>query len=132
PAHAGCGDPENGLVGWWKLDDGSSGTTPTTAADSSGNGNNGANQNNPVWTSSGKIGDALTFSGSSQYVSVPDSSSLDISGSWTESAWVNFSAMPTSSDMYNIIFKGNGGGNQPNYAIALDNGYFGSTDTLGL
>src|SRR6202007_1744139 len=27
----------NGLVAWWKLDDAASGSTPTTAADSSGN-----------------------------------------------------------------------------------------------
>ena len=31
-----AGKTAAGLVGWWKLDDGSSGTSPTTAADSSG------------------------------------------------------------------------------------------------
>ena len=33
--------PSSGLVGWWKLDDASSGNTLTSAADSSGNGNTG-------------------------------------------------------------------------------------------
>lgn len=38
--------PTSGLIGHWKLDDGSG----TTAVDSSGNGNNGTLVNGPTWT----------------------------------------------------------------------------------
>jgi len=55
-----------GLVGYWKLDEGSG----STAVDSSGNGNNGILVGSPPWTT-GKIGGALSFNGSSQYVQVP-------------------------------------------------------------
>jgi hypothetical protein len=48
----------NGLVGWWKFDEGSG----TVAYDSSGNGNDGNLTNGPTWTT-GKIGGALSFDG---------------------------------------------------------------------
>ncbi|HVR83279.1 MAG TPA: LamG-like jellyroll fold domain-containing protein, partial [Planctomycetota bacterium] len=69
----------------------SSGTLPPTAAayafdegsgtttrDSSGNGNTGTLVNSPAWTS-GEYGSALGF-GNGSYVTVPNSSSLNISG----------------------------------------------------
>jgi len=69
----------------------SSGTLPPTAAayafdegsgtttrDSSGNGNTGTLVNSPAWTS-GKYGSALGF-GTSSYVTIPNSSTLNISG----------------------------------------------------
>lgn len=66
--------PNNGLVGWWTLDDGTSGTTPATAADSSGNVGTGTLTSSPTWTTSGKINNALTFHGNAQgdYVAVAD------------------------------------------------------------
>ena len=48
----------NGLVGWWKFDEGSG----TVAYDSSGNGNDGNLTNGPTWTT-GKIGGALSLMG---------------------------------------------------------------------
>jgi hypothetical protein len=39
----GAGNTTNGLIGWWKLTDGSG----TSAADSSGNGNTGTLENGP-------------------------------------------------------------------------------------
>ncbi len=62
-------------VGYWKFDEGSG----STAYDSSGNGNNGTLKNGPLWVS-GVNGTALSFDGSDDYVSIPDSSSLDIGG----------------------------------------------------
>ena len=112
--------PEGGLVGWWKLDDGSSGTAPTTAADSSGNGNNGTTQGSPTWTSSGKIGNALTFNGSNQYISVPYASSLNISGSWSVSSWVKLASTPGSGNVAKIIGRDDSSANA-NYYIAADN-----------
>jgi hypothetical protein len=54
------------LVGWWKFDDASG----NTAADSSGNGNNGTLVNGPTWVA-GQIGGALSFNGVDQSVTTP-------------------------------------------------------------
>jgi hypothetical protein len=59
------------IISWWKLDEG----TGTIAYDSEGS-NNGTLVNGPVWTS-GQINGALDFDGTDDYVSVPDSDSLD-------------------------------------------------------
>lgn len=79
-------DVTSGIFGWWKLDDGGSGTTPTTAADSSGSGYTGTLTNGPTWTSSGKINNALTFNGTSQYVTLP-SAVLPSNNNFTVSLW---------------------------------------------
>lgn len=62
-------------VAYWRFDEGSG----TVASDSSGNGNTGTLKNGPQWVN-GISGTALSFDGSDDYVSIPDSSSLDISG----------------------------------------------------
>jgi Concanavalin A-like lectin/glucanases superfamily len=91
PATAlGAGSLTDGLAGWWKLDDASSGTTPTTAADSSGNGQTGTNVGSPTWTGSGKIGDALTFNGSSQELDLP--AVVGASSVFTAAFWFKASA----------------------------------------
>jgi hypothetical protein len=56
----------DGLVGWWKFDEGSG----TVAYDSSGNEHDGNLTNGPTWTS-GKIGGALSFDGSNDRVKLP-------------------------------------------------------------
>ena len=72
-----------GLVGWWKLDDGSG----TSAADSSGNGDAGALAGG-TWTASGKIGGALTFNGTSDQVNIPSSANYNsTTGTWA--FWFN-------------------------------------------
>jgi hypothetical protein len=70
-----------GLVGYWKFDEGSG----NTASDSSGNNNTGTIYG-PTWDT-GKIGQALKFDGTDDYVSI---SPLNISGitSLTVSAWI--------------------------------------------
>jgi len=72
-----------GLVGYWKFDEGSG----TTAVDSSGNNNNGTLIDNPDWVD-GKIGKALEFNGSTNYVEINDSDSLDGFDAITIEAWV--------------------------------------------
>jgi len=75
-----------GLVGWWKLDEGSG----TTALDSSGNGNDASFQGAPAWAENGKFGKAVWFNGTSDYLAAPDSDSLDIKGDQLSiAAWVN-------------------------------------------
>ena len=72
------------LVAYWKFDEG----TGTTAADSSANGNTGTLTNGPSWAA-GIAGNALYFDGIDDNVTVMDSNSLDLSNSFTLSAWVN-------------------------------------------
>lgn len=66
---------EAGPVAYWKFDEG----TETTTLDSSGNGNTGILMNGPQWVD-GVRGKALKFDGVDDYVSVPDSSSVDVGG----------------------------------------------------
>lgn len=73
-----------GLVGWWKLDEG----TGTTAADSSGRGHDGTLVNGPAWVA-GKIGSgALSFNGTSTYVNIPASPDFNVYDEFSISAWV--------------------------------------------
>jgi len=73
------------MVAYWKLDDGSG----TTAADSSGNGNNGTLINFywPSWTT-GIIDGGLEFDGWNDYVNCRSDSSLDITGDITIALWL--------------------------------------------
>lgn len=121
-----------GLVGWWKLDDGASGSTPTTAADSTGRGNTGTLTNGPIWTS-GQISNALSFNGSNTYITAGTDSSLN-QAVLSIIAWVKFT---NTSDMIfvqkwqysgdlgytieiysgNILFAvGGGNGSYPTYS----------------
>ena len=60
----------------------------TAAADQSGNGNNGTIAN-ATWAATGKFGKALAFNGTNASVTVPDSSSLDLTSGMTLEGWVN-------------------------------------------
>jgi hypothetical protein len=76
---------ETNLAAEWHLDEGSG----PTAADTSGNGNDGTLVNNPAWVN-GKIGNALEFDGTNDYVDCGQDSSLKITGAITVEAWVNW------------------------------------------
>ncbi|HOW71053.1 MAG TPA: chitobiase/beta-hexosaminidase C-terminal domain-containing protein [Phycisphaerae bacterium] len=79
-----------GLVGWWRLDDGSG----TTAADSSWAGNHGTLVNGPTWTGSARVGPyALSFDGSDDWV---DAGSAAVSGDLTLVAWLRFPPGPSN------------------------------------
>jgi hypothetical protein len=90
----------NGLVGWWKFDEGSG----TVAYDSSGNGNDGSLTNGPTWTA-GKIGGALSFDGLNDFVYVPSIRSVN-GGGVTFAVWIK----PTHFDSidYPHIISGAG------------------------
>lgn len=81
--------PGNALVGAWGFEE----NTGATTADSSGNNNNGV-LSGATWTTNGKYGNALSFNGTSNFVSINDSNSLDFTQSFTLSAWV----LPTAID----------------------------------
>ena len=78
-----CANP----IAEWKMDE----KTGTTIKDISGNNNTGTfgtGNSAPTWTS-GKIGAGLNFSGSSQYTTIEDSTSLKPTTSITTEAWFN-------------------------------------------
>jgi hypothetical protein len=62
-------------------------TSGTTATDSSGLNNSGT-LNGATRTATAKFGNALSFNGTSNYVSIPDASSLDLTTGMTLEAWV--------------------------------------------
>jgi hypothetical protein len=68
-----------GLAAHYKLDQ--------NATDSSGNNNHGTLAGGPQWVA-GKIGDALQFDGTDDYVDCGNPASLDITGPITIAAWV--------------------------------------------
>src|SRR5262249_48260304 len=107
------------LVAYWKFDE----ISGTSASDSSGNGNSGTLVNGPVWTA-GRIGNALYFDGINDSVTVPDSNSLDLSSSFTLSAWVNPAS--TFTDFRSILVK-----NYSYYLYASVAGYCGDGTPLG-
>ncbi len=76
----------------------------TTAADSSGNAITGT-LTNAAWTTAGKYGSALSFSGTSSYVNLGNPPALAGTGSMTWTAWVY--ATGTPADDGHIIAKSN-------------------------
>ena len=70
------------LVGYWKFDEGNG----TTAADSSGNGNDGTLVNGPTWIADGKYGKALYFDGVDDRVTTI--SSTGSTSAVTVEAWI--------------------------------------------
>jgi hypothetical protein len=78
--------------------------------DSSGNGNNGTGSGYSTTSlPAGKYGNAGTFNGSNQYVSIPDNSNLG-SSYMTVSAWIYTSTFNTNGSIYNRRTADNTGG----------------------
>lgn len=73
-----------GLVGYWTMDGGD--ISGTSLTDKSGNGNTGTITG--AVKTIGKIGQALDFNGSSQNVNAGSSSSLNVTGNITITAWI--------------------------------------------
>jgi hypothetical protein len=113
----GSTDPCDPPVGQWDFDEKSG----TTVYDTSGNGNDGA-ISGATWDR-GKFGGALSFNGTSDYVSVADAgtSSLDITGdNITINAWI-FPRELSPADIGYIVAKGDLGGADPqNYQFYQD------------
>ncbi|MGA2677845.1 MAG: sugar-binding protein [Sedimentisphaerales bacterium] len=90
-----------GLLGWWKFDE----KEGTTAADSSGNGNDGTLVGNPQWRpQGGKIGGAIELSGKGDYVKIANESAFNITSQITVAAWVNITSVP--QEWTGIVTKG--------------------------
>jgi hypothetical protein len=99
-AHAQAAD---GLVAAYGFNEGSG----TAVTDASGTGNAGTTSGT-TWATAGRFGPGLSFNGSNASVTVPDSSSLDLSTGMTLEAWVNPSA--AGGPWRTVIFKQTGGG----------------------
>ncbi|MHC4756735.1 MAG: LamG domain-containing protein [Planctomycetota bacterium] len=109
---ADADDPS--LVGWWKLDE----TSGLTAADSSLFGNDGI-LTGSEWTN-GVVGGALEFDGTDSYVSVPSSSSLQLTNALTIAGWIKANSWDSGNDVDPIARKGEG--NPNNYQLAVVDG----------
>ena len=90
----------SGLIGAWSFNEG----TGSTVSDTSGLGNIGSIFQ-ATWYTTGKYGKALSFDGTNDYVSVPDSNSLDLTNKMTIEAWVRPTA---SSGWRTVMMKENG------------------------
>jgi hypothetical protein len=95
--------PPTGLVASYNFDAG----TGTTLADTSGTGNNGT-ITGATWSTAGKTGGALSFNGTSNYVQVADSNSLDVTTAMTLETWVFPTALGTA--WRTVLFKTTAGG----------------------
>ncbi|MBX4200052.1 PQQ-dependent sugar dehydrogenase [Candidatus Parcubacteria bacterium] len=100
-----------GLAAAFNLNQGSG----AVATDSTLNANIGTLTNGPVWSLSGKYGGAINFDGLDDYISVPDSNSLDLSASGTISAWIN----PIGVGWRSVFGKGTIGDISNSYAMEL-------------
>lgn len=76
-------DLTRGLVGHWTFDEGKG----SMARDVSGRGNHGTVMGGATWVE-GRIGGALQFDGTDDFVSIPNESDFDITGKVTVSAWI--------------------------------------------
>ncbi len=110
------GDVTSGLVANWRFDDGAG----TTAADSTANNNTGTLVNGPTWVAPGRIGpSALSFvATNTQYVTVANSASLDMTTSITIAAWINATDWGGNR---RILEKGN---SDNQYRFLAENGVF--------
>lgn len=88
----------NGLVAYWRLNDGAGSTAVDSVA---GNNLTLHGSTAPTWGSA-----YLTFNGSDQYGDAGNPSALDITGDITICAWVNSASFPTGSDLQVPVEKG--------------------------
>jgi Concanavalin A-like lectin/glucanases superfamily len=110
-----------GLVGAYAFDEGEG----TVAADASGNGNAGT-IHGAAWTPRGRFGRAVRFDGAGAVVRVPGSTSLNLGGAMTLSAWLRPSESQSGwrtilhrqTDAYFLM--AGGGRNQEDRPGALD------------
>ena len=104
-----------GLVGYWSFDVGKGGAK---AVDMSGRGNNGTltNMNTTAAWVGGKIGQALNFDGSNDFVNAGSATILDDMGPLTWSAWIYPRGFGEANEAY-IIGKGTNASFGANYTV---------------
>ncbi|NCC23366.1 MAG: DUF1566 domain-containing protein, partial [Alphaproteobacteria bacterium] len=110
--------PTDGLVGWWKLDE----TSGTTAADSSGNGNDGTMSGGLDAGSDsvpGRVGTALDFDGTDDRILAANESNFDFDGvsPFSVATWVRYDA---GGSWYYLVSKIYNGGNSHGWQFKID------------
>jgi len=111
-AHSNTVALSNGLVGYWTFDGPTLKWKVGTAADSSGNGNNGQLIGMSTSTSptAGKIGQALKFNGLTSVIEGPSSfSSTYFGNDFTISAWIKSTDTSTNGKVIVSTYAGFGG-----------------------
>lgn len=104
--------PIQGLAAAYAFNEGSG----TTAVNASG-GISGTLVNGPLWSTQGKFGNALSFDGVNDVVSVADNATLDLGGTGTFEAWVNLRVL---NRWQGVIAKGSANSNAVhNYALEI-------------
>ncbi len=101
---AGSAGADPGLVAHWTFDQGSG----TVAADSSGNGHDGTIHGATWVTDVAPVqggSHALSFDGTDDYVSVPDSDSLDLTTQGTIQLWAQISSTHSTAEGTSILAK---------------------------
>jgi len=96
--------PVPGLVAAFGFEEGGG----TAVNDASGNSQNGTVVG-ATWTASGKYGKGLSFNGTNNYVTIPDSNLLDLTTGMTISAWVRPTTLVAGA-WRNVIIKERSGG----------------------
>jgi alpha-L-fucosidase len=89
------GVPANGLVAYYPFNG--------NAGDSSGNGNNGTANGGASYVT-GKVGQAISLDGVNGYVSVNDSSTLEMTN-FTVAMWVNLTNLPSTNQYFALAVK---------------------------
>ena len=107
------------LLGQWFFEE----TSGTTAYDSSGSGNHGTLSGGLSFSSDSvsacaASGNALDFNGSSDYIAVSNSSSLQITQSLTIVAWIRGDSWGSGSSVNAIVRKGEGNPNNYQFCVA--------------
>jgi hypothetical protein len=101
----------SGLVAAYGFEEGAG----ATLGDASGTGNAGT-INGATWTTAGKYGSALSFNGTSNWVTVADSNSLDLTTGMTIEAWLKPTAL---SGWTTAVLKERGSGATGGLAYSL-------------
>ena len=120
-----CGDTDesvedltDNLVGHWKMNDNAENTT---VKDSSKNSNDGTTQRNTsVLSTVSKINRALSFYGSTDYISLPDRDEWTFAGDFTIALWAKFNTF--NSNWWESAFIGHdeGGGDTNKWIFSYD------------
>lgn len=92
-------------VGWWKMDESSWGGTAGEVKDASGNANHGVRVGNAT-TTSGKYNNAGTFDDNGDYVTVANSTPLEVTGDLSIDAWVKRNSTTAEDTIVDMAVDG--------------------------